>query len=268
MLVTIFIILLIIFAVYWAYHPNLRELRTEVKGRLGSAPKLSDAQFQILKQEVPYYRCLREGQKVHFKERVEQFIYLKTFIPRGLELTDEMVIKISASAIQLTFGFPNIYFSHFEKILIYPTAYYSRITRQYHAGEVSPFGHIILSWEHFERGNADLGDGRNTGLHEMAHAFCLENSIANDEYHYLGWRVYGKYQDMAFAQIDKIRKGRDQFFRPYAGTNDDEFFACAIEEFFERPHQFYAHTPELYDMMCKLLKQDPREVNACMLEQS
>ncbi|MEP4532261.1 MAG: zinc-dependent peptidase, partial [Cyclobacteriaceae bacterium] len=47
------------------------------------------------------------------------------------------------------------------------------------------------------------------------------------------------------------------FFRAYGGVSQAEFFAVAVENFFERPKEFKAYHSVLYQTMCKLLKQDP-----------
>ena len=47
------------------------------------------------------------------------------------------------------------------------------------------------------------------------------------------------------------------FLRKYALTNKEEFFAVAVENFFERPAAFKTALPELYSILAKLLKQDP-----------
>ena len=90
-----------------------------------------------------------------------------------------MKALIAGSAIQLTFGYPDVDFGHFWRILIYPDNYYSTITHRYHKGEVNIKGIIVLSWKSFKEGFADSTDGRNLGFHEMAHALRLINIVEN-----------------------------------------------------------------------------------------
>lgn len=47
------------------------------------------------------------------------------------------------------------------------------------------------------------------------------------------------------------------FFRTYAFHNKMEFFAVAVEHFFETPACFKNDIPELYKIMCQMLNQDP-----------
>ena len=82
----------------------------------------------ILRNHFPYYTNLELTKKKQFEKKVQRFIHLKEFIPRQMNrVTDEMKVLISACAVQLTFGYPNVFLSHFKRILIYPDAYYSTI---------------------------------------------------------------------------------------------------------------------------------------------
>ena len=85
----------------------------------------------------------------------------------------EMKTLIAASAIQITFGLPSVYFKRFYQILIYRDDYYSTITHHHHKGEVNTRGFIVLSWKNPVMGYINNTDGRNLKLHEMAHALRL-----------------------------------------------------------------------------------------------
>ena len=172
-------------------------------------------------------------------------------------MTDEMKVLISASAIQLTFGFPKVRLSHFRNILVYPDAYYSTINRTYHRGEVNPrLSAIVLSWKSFVEGYIDE-DGRNLGLHEMAHALRLENKITNDEYDFLDAGALHDWELRATHTMREIDEGREEFFREYGAVNREEFFAVAVENFFERSALFSEKHPLTYSTLCNLLRQDP-----------
>jgi Mlc titration factor MtfA (ptsG expression regulator) len=63
--------------------------------------------------------------------------------------------------------------------------------------------------------------------------------------------------DLCYQEIEKINTGESEFFRAYASTNSQEFFAVAVENFFERPEQFSQQHKRLYDTLVKMLNQDP-----------
>lgn len=223
--------------------------------------KLHPTYKKILEEHFRYYNDLSKEDKILFEKRVQKFINMKSFVPRGRikEVSAEMKTLIAAAAIQLTFGYPGIYFKHFWKIIIYETDYYSNITNHYHQGEVNTKGFIILSWNNFSKGYTEHNSGRNLGLHEMAHALKIENAIRNQEFDFINYEDLKVFYKLAAAEITVIRESGSSFFRPYAGTNIHEFFAVSVENFFERPAKFYTYNPPLFNIVAKLLRQNPLE---------
>lgn len=212
----------------------------------------------ILHKYFDYYQNLNSKQKVRFEKKVHQFMRLKQFIPRGIESVSlEMKTLISACAVQLTFGLPYIFLRHFKRILVYPDNYYSTINHTYHKGEVNPrYGIIVLSWKAFVQGYYKK-QGINLGLHEMAHALHLENVILNDESNFLDQATLREWSKLAKIEMRKIENGDNSFFRSYGSSDEHEFFAVAVENFFERPIEFKESLPGAYTVLSKLLKQDP-----------
>jgi len=250
--VTGMLIALILMGVYLLY--------LYLKHRRSAISQVSEKEIrQILEHHFAYYRDLEETDQNKFIGRVAQFISLKSFIPRMFKVvTAEMKVLISAAAVQLTFGLSEVCLRHFRRIIIYPDAYYSTVTKQMHKGEVNPeAGAIVLSWKSFLSGYANPDDSYNLGLHEMAHALELENLIKNEEYAFFPEEVWSDFQQEADVISRRIRSGQHEFFRTYAGTNEQEFFAVAVENFFERAESFRQGFPQLYSILVLLLNQDP-----------
>lgn len=220
--------------------------------------KIKPTYKEALAKNFSYYKKLNERDKAIFEKRVQYFINIKHFIPRNIShVTDEMKALVAGSAIQLTFGLPKVYFTHFDKIIIYPDEYYSLINRRNHKGEVNVRGGIIvLSWKYFVQGYINPEDSINLGLHEMAHALRLENWIFNEEYKFFDEAMLLKWDRLAETEMAQRRCGKNGFFRSYACENKHEFFAVAVENFFERPQQLNEYNSELYQTMSKLLNQD------------
>lgn len=208
-----------------------------------------------------FYNALEPLERTLFEKRVQKFIDMKQFIPRGgiKEVTPAMKAMIAGSAIQITFGYPDVYFRHFWRILIYPDNYYSSITRRYHKGEVNARGIIVLSWNSFSEGFEDPADGRNLGFHEMAHALRLINIVENDEYDFYDRSIMKEFEAEAQKETVKILNSPEgtSLFRSYCVTNTDEFFSVAVECFFERPADFRDYNPRLYELLSQILKSDP-----------
>lgn len=215
---------------------------------------------QILVKYFPYYTKLSAADKSRFEQKLCYIIYSKIFIPRNFErVTDEMKVLIAATAVQLTFGLNGVYLSHFRRILIYPNDYYSSITKKFHKGEVNPaYGMIVLSWHSFVLSYLKPEkDGVNLGIHEMAHALRLENIIRNDEYQFFNAGLLEQLDAYGLQVCNIPDHEQVSFFRPYACENTHEFFAVAIENFFERPKQLFHEMPGLYNVLCALLNQNP-----------
>lgn len=220
--------------------------------------KLSIKHKRALEKHFNFYRQLPPKSKSVFEERIIHFINSKVFIPRQLqEVTSEMKVFVAASAVQLTFGLPSVYLEHFKFILIYPDDYYSTITKRYHRGEVNPRQRaIVLSWKAFVEGYFQE-EGINLGLHEMAHALHLENAIRNSEFDFLPLDSLIEWDEYAEKKMGELESGDGDFFRKYAATNTHEFFAVAIENFFERPVEFREYDQHMYALLTTILNQDP-----------
>ncbi|WP_192348292.1 zinc-dependent peptidase [Algoriphagus sp. Y33] len=224
--------------------------------------RLTKLEVQILEQQFPYYGRLSEKHKREFREKLQVILTVKSFIGRaGVRVvTQEMKILIGATIVMVTFGWRNLRLSHFSKILIYPDTYYSNISKQYHRGEVNPrHGLIVLSWNCFLDGMENEKDGVNLGIHEVAHALKLENQIHyNDEFEFFNPEAFRSFQNAAKEEVIRINAGDITVFRSNGGINEDEFFAVALETFFEKPHEFFGYNPELYGSLVRLMQQDPR----------
>jgi Mlc titration factor MtfA (ptsG expression regulator) len=224
----------------------------------GWKESLTKSEKYSLEKHFEFYRKLPAKSKRIFEYRVRTFRKLTEFVPRQMDkVTEEMEILISSSAVQLTFGFDNVFLDHFERIIVYPDQFFSNTGQRHHKGEVNPRAKaIVLSWKHFVEGYA-LNEGVNLGLHEMAHALQLENIIMNDEFGFMDDADIRVWQAFAAAEIQKIISAEESFFRDYGGVNQAEFFAVAVENFFERPKEFRSYNEGLYNSLCRLLRQDP-----------
>lgn len=210
----------------------------------------------LLTQNSSYYNNLSIKEKERFEERVFEFVIYKEFEKLGaFEISEEMKVLIAATAIQITFGFKNEYeYKAFKRIVISQKDYYSMLTKAAHKGETNPAKeYIALSWESFKDGIRDPHDSINVGLHEFAHAYFFNN-------------VKG-YINPSFDQsisswhqlVVKLatEKNTHDFLRKYAFANKMEFFAVSMEYFFEKPQEFKEHLPSLFELISRILLQDP-----------
>ena len=220
----------------------------------GTAPNYRE----LLLQNFVVYKMLDENGRRKFEKRVCRFIRMKDFrAGKNIDkITDEMRVLVAASAIQLTYGYPDLYFQHFKTIILYAEEYYSPLTGQYHQGEVNAGGAIVLSWNNFRAGFNNLNDGRNLAMHEMAHALRLSNIFDNQGYDFIDRDALLEFEHLAKAEMMIIEDGKNSFFRLYGGTNLHEFFSVAVECFFEQPQEFNSYNSHLYELMTRILRID------------
>jgi len=227
--------------------------------------KLNPIYQPYIQKYFPAYSKLNEEERDLFESRVQKFINMKTFVSRGeiKQITPEMKALIAGAAIQITMGYPDVYFSHFRTIIIYPDKYYSRITKQYHNGEVNKLGVIVLSWKSFMEGFRDPRDGVNLGYHEMAHALKLEEIVDNKDYNFSDSSVVQDFEREAMKEMRKVKENPEveSFFREYAAANLSEFFAVAIESFIERPKEFKEYNSSLYFHLSRILNFDLLQIS-------
>lgn len=220
--------------------------------------RLPEEQLRTIAKYFQFYGRLAPQQQRRFEHLVAQFVNEKEWQGVGIEVKEEMKVMIGASAAQLMFGLPDLTLMSFDRILVYASAFLHHRTGRMHQGEVNPgIGIIRISWEHYLKGYARPFDGNNVALHELAHALWFEDIIPNAEDDFFDKASLARWKALSAEEVQRIREGKGRLFNSYAGTNTEEFFAVAVEYFFEQPVPFSEEQPELYRLMCTLLKQDP-----------
>jgi len=197
--------------------------------------------------------------KLKFLRLVRDHYEYFEFVPReGMKLTRAMNAIICSAASQIVLFLPKESLTFFEKILVYPDYYNSKITHKRHKGEVNPaLQLIVFSWRGIVEGLDRPDDGLNLLLHEFAHALWLEHKLTNYEYTVLDAELVDHFERLADAEMDNLRNNERHFFRRYAFENVEEFFAVAVENFFERPEKFARELPHLYKAVAEILNQNP-----------
>jgi MtfA peptidase len=212
---------------------------------------------KILSRYFRYYITLSPEAKRKFVNRVANFMEHKKFVGMdGLEITEEMKVLISASAIQLTFGLDKYLMDFFTLIRVYPKYFYSKLLHAELKGGASEAGVLMLSWQDFLMGYKYPHDNYNLGLHEMAHVLKINVLRGNDfdekfSFYLDEWLKIGD------QEYRRLQHRDNSLLREYGGTNPHEFFAVCVEHFFENPESFRERLPDIYNHLCFLLNQDP-----------
>lgn len=209
---------------------------------------LSEECQQILKEKFQYYKDLKQNDRREFRKRVHHFLINKRFVSSDeIEITEEMKVMIAATSIQILFGRESYYLSRFDTINITSMDVTNlnaiRKTKQ-----------IDICWNTFVSGYASMDDGYNPGLKIMAMALSLE-------YQFSKTGIFNRHTFITFESLYKLQAQKyiqsgKSIYNDYKQVDRDQYFAVAIEYFFERPEHFQANQPEMYLALSKLLRQD------------
>lgn len=226
---------------------------------LGKTEK--DECHKVLMQRNSYYQNLDEEEKPEFAIRT--LVFLKSVNIQsepGFQVSKEMKLLLGSAFVQITFGLRRDVLEHFKRIFIFSKPYTYKNMDAFFNGDVNPLtGSVNLCWPAVERGFVVPTEGANLAIHEFGHCLILENRICGLIKKILHPKQLKSWERLGVKQLIRIRQGRSELFKRYAGTNLMELFSASLENFFEKPYAFYAENPELYKSMCLLLKQDPRD---------
>ncbi|RZJ67179.1 MAG: hypothetical protein EOO50_06555 [Flavobacterium sp.] len=216
---------------------------------------LETANQSLLRQHSTFYNRLTPKRKIYFEHRICRFIDRYEFIGReDFEVTDEVKIRIAISYITLSFGMRNYLLDIFDRVIVYPGAYYSKYSESYHKGEFNPgMRAIAFSWQDFVAGNDIANDNLNLGIHEFAHVLHYHGTKHSDVSAAIFTQVYDRISDEVSHPGNRQRLTDAGYFRDYAFTNTYEFLAVILEHYFETPQEFKAKFPPLYANVSKML---------------
>jgi hypothetical protein len=222
---------------------------------------MDDASRKVLTERIAFYRDLPEAGRQRFEDDVRIFLAEQTIAgARGVEVDDETRLLIGASAAMLTHGWPDFEWPRVRDIVVYPRAFDEDYALGGNvAGMVHTQGPILLSRADLRRGFARPTDGHNVGLHELAHVLDLGSGAADGTPATAQWMVTLPWVEIIASRLLKVRAGDRRVLRAYAGTNEAELFAVAVEAFFERPRRLRDKDPELYRMLAEYFHQDPAD---------
>jgi MtfA peptidase len=221
----------------------------------------------ILERRVGYYRNLDEEARGRFEDDVRIFLAEQRIYGAGegserLEVGDETRLLIAASAAMLCHGMPNFEWPRMRDIVVHPRAFNEDYGSEHASisGMVHHQGPILYSKRDLAAGFR-RDDGHNVGLHELAHVLDLADGYADGVPIGAAWASDAPWLEIITDRLRKLRSRRyARVLRDYAATNEAEFFAVAVESFFERPQALRDKDPELYGMLCDYFGQDPAAV--------
>ncbi len=215
----------------------------------------------ILDRHLPFYEDLDDEDREIFHTHLKIFVWEKIFIgAKGLEVTDEHRVVISAAAVRLIQNLDISYYDRLTEIVVYPHDYTHKDTTGVILGEAHSWGIVVLSWPAVLRGLHNPCDGWDTASHEFAHVLDRDGGafdgtpVLRADGHYSAWA------DVMALHYEKLKGGSNRerrVMRDYGATNEAEFFAVATEAFFEKSTEMKRLTPELYEELKQFYGVDP-----------
>jgi MtfA peptidase len=234
---------------------------------------LSAEQWAIVERNVRYVATLSAEDRRELAGHIQVFLAEKTFEGcGGLVLTDEIKLTIAAQACILLLHRKTDYYPELGSILVYPSAYVAKVTRQrpgsivvesdqVRLGESWARGTVVLAWDAVQRAASRFTDGHNVALHEFAHQLDAEDGdmdgapLLGKRSLYIAWAhaLGSEYAEL----VERVAAHEHGDIDAYGAESPAEFFAVVTEAFFETGVQLKRLHPELYRVLRDFYQQDP-----------
>ncbi|HEX8506070.1 MAG TPA: zinc-dependent peptidase [Hymenobacter sp.] len=225
---------------------------------------------QILAERVAFYLSLTKKEKARFEKQVQVFLANTRITGVQTEVDDTTRLLVAASAIIPVFGFPEWEYRNLGEVLIVPDAWKlendpSKEVKPLQGtllGSVQNFQnqhYMRLSKASLEQGFRDGLDRQNVGIHEFAHMLDEADGVIDGvPKAALPPELLQPWAAVMQREIAAIEAGKSDI-NPYAATNEAEFFAVVTEYFFEKPEKLQENHPELYELLGRAFRQNPKK---------
>ena len=225
------------------------------------------AWLEILRSRLPFYRRLPDELRARFHDDLRIFLAEKHFVGAGgLVVTDEMKVVVAAVAVRLVLGLDLSYYDRMSEVVLYPGDFRRPDTTGVLLGEFHRWGTVVLSWDAVLAGLADPCDGHDTAAHEFAHVLDKSGGAMSGTPRLRAKEHYRVWAEVMSRHFFRLRDGaakESDVMRDYGGKNEAEFFAVAVESFFERSRRMRDETPDLYRELSRFFGQDPAADDSC-----
>ena len=249
--------------------------RKQARQTLLAAPLTAEQRALILSQ-VPILRRIPAALNARLEGKINLFLDQVQFHGcDGLDVTEEMRLSIAAQACLLVAN-NDLWYSNLTTVLIYPNAFKSRQARHsgyvvtekevVRTGESWDRGPVILSWAHSRMGALNDHDGQNVVFHEFAHQIDDLSGGTNGVPVLAPGQSFAEWEHVFLTAYDDhvhaVQAGRPTLIDPYGAEGHEEFFAVAVEVFFEKPRALKSAHSAVYGQLAKLFGLDPAQWQA------
>jgi Mlc titration factor MtfA (ptsG expression regulator) len=212
----------------------------------------------LLQNRSEHYRRLPTAHRERFERQTQIFLSEKRITGVEIAVSDETKLLVAASAVSLSAGWPEYTWDQLTEVLLYPQSF----DRDFNfggkdaAGMAHPWGIAIISVPALNRSFDVRSDAYHVGFHEFAHLLDLEQARFDGIPSYLRDDAIRRWMTIVETEQDRLRLG-DSVISPYGLTAPVEFFATAVEAFFQTPVALADRHAELYQFLSSYFCQDP-----------
>lgn len=213
-----------------------------------------------LDEKVPFYTRLGDEAQQRFERDVLFFMEEQTFEGVQVEVDEQVKLEIAAAAAMLLHGRPDWEFETNRSFLIYPDRFdedYYDTEDAHFEGMAHEHGPIILSRKSMTASWAHPRDGYHVVLHELAHLLDFWRPWGMGTPGLLSGGSEKAWETLMREEMRNVRRRRS-LLRSYAATNEAEFFAVAVEAFYEQPNLMATRHPGLFAALVAMFHLDPR----------
>jgi Mlc titration factor MtfA (ptsG expression regulator) len=206
-----------------------------------------------------HYARLPSGPRRAFEDALRIFVGEKRVTGIEVEVTDELRLLVASSAVSLSLAWPDYDWSQLTEVLLYPDDFDRDYTfgGDERSGETHPWGTVILSvpslYESFEYPD----DAFHVGYHEFAHLLDAERAGFDGIPPGLARGPEREWVRLAEQAMEGMRGPGPTVIDRYGAHDPVEFFAVAVEAFFERPRALRKRHPAIYASFAEYFGQDP-----------
>ena len=233
--------------------------RRRRRRQLALAEPFPEAWRTLLLETYDHFERLPPDLRTRFERDVRLFLADKRITGIGVALDDQLRLLIAASAVTLSLGWSDFEWDVLAEVLVYP----ENFDRDYGfeksdvAGLAHPWGTVILSAPSLYESFEDPDDGFHVGLHEFAHLLDLEDANRMEGIPTgLTPAQQREWVPLMEKEMARMRRG-SSVIDDYGSSEPAEFFAVAVEAFFEPALELRHHHRDLYDFLARYFQQDP-----------
>ena len=214
-------------------------------------------------EKLDYYKKIPPYLKEIIEFKIKRFLIEKHFIPKYMEINDEIKCLVAFYACLPTIAYKNFCYPSLKYIYIYPNTIIKKhlnqngiIKKEVLISGESVGDSVIIAWNEAKREIYHY-QKRNVIIHEFAHELDFEEGMIDGIpiFATIDYENFKKILNNTFKKANKER-----ILDEYAFTNIAEFFAVTTEYFFLKPKTLKLHYPELYHEYKKIFNFDPLKI--------